>query len=68
MLDFWEIFQEIGSPIYSERLARNLKLEGYFEKVLFYKVEKDSKPYWSIKNRPIIKVIFPAKSLLEASR
>ena len=38
-LDSWEIFQEIGNPTYSERLARNLKLEGYFWKVVFYKVE-----------------------------
>ena len=47
-LDFWENFQEIGSLTYLERLARNLKLEGYFGKVVFYKVEKDSKPYWYI--------------------
>ena len=32
-LDSWEIFQEIGSLTYLERLARNLKLEGYFGKV-----------------------------------
>ena len=44
-LDSWEIFQEIGSLTYLERLARNLKLEGYFWKVFFYKVKEDSKPY-----------------------
>ena len=44
-LDSWEIFQEIGSPTYLERFGRNIKLEGYFWNVIFYKVEKDSKPY-----------------------
>ena len=41
-------FQEIDSPTYLERLAQNIKLEGYFGKVSFYKVEEDSKPYESI--------------------
>ena len=45
MLDSWEIFQEIGSSTYLKRLARNIKLEGYFGKVSFYKVEEGSKPY-----------------------
>ena len=48
MLDSWEIFQEIDSLTYLERLARNIKLEGYFRKVSCYKVEEDSKPYESI--------------------
>ena len=44
-LDSWEIFQEIGCSAYSKILAQNLRLEGYFEKVFFYKVEEDSKHY-----------------------
>ena len=47
-LDSWEIFKEIGSPTYSEKLGRNIKFEGYFGKVSFYKFEEDSKPCESI--------------------
>ena len=61
-LDSWEIFQEIDSPTYLERLARNIKLEGYFGKVSSYKVEEDSKPYESIKNGSRTEVIFSAKT------
>ena len=47
-LDSWEIFQEIGSPTYSEKLGRNIMFKGYFGKFSFYKVEEHSKRYWSI--------------------
>ena len=43
-----EIFQEIGSSTYLEKLALSIKLEGYFRKVIPCKVDYDSKPYESI--------------------
>ena len=43
-LDSWEIFQEIDSPTYLERLARNIKLEGYFGKVSSIKLKRTQNP------------------------
>ena len=60
------IFQEIGSLTYSERLAQNLKLERYFEKFFFYKVE-GLKTLLIHKKQAHNEVVFPAKSPLETA-
>ena len=44
MLDSWEIFKEIGSPTYLERLAQKIKLEGYFEKFYSVKLKRTQNP------------------------